>query len=256
MYFFSQHTPRGSLERMMRAVPRPTFRLGSGPGVQLPEKSGKPSCRDCVSYRRGEGCLLAACPYLADRLAAGAVSYAELVKSVFPLNKYSRLGGRLSRLTARVGGFRFRSEPHRSRMAQWLEWADPRASPQWLAAVYLLSARKALWMRVRTTMSRWSIRWDSTTLGSLDPQSYALYRAAKGIWNGGLDIHPLELEDPDLIHDDTLLLIANALLLVQYGRAVMTADRKSSTNRSKGPASFVEAGLFDAQILKQRRNSR
>ncbi len=244
MNFFAKNTPRGSLERMMRAVPRPTFRLGSGPGSQSPRGSGKPSCRDCSSYQAGTGCRLAACPHLAERLEAGAVSYAELVKSVSPVSKYGRLGGRLSRLAARVGGFRFRSEPHRSRMTQWLEWADPRASPRWLAAVYLLTAREALWVRVRSTLSRWNIRWDSITLGSLDPQSYALYRAAKGIWNDRLDIHPLELEDPDLIHDDTLLLIANALLLTRYGRAVMAADRKGSTNRPEGPTSLMETGLF------------
>ncbi len=230
MYFFPQHTPRGSLEHMMRAVPRPALRLDSGPGSQSPRGLGKPSCRDCSSYQARNGCLLPACPHLMDRLASGAVSYAELVKSVFPLNKYNRLGGRVFRLAASVGGFRFRSVLHRARTAQWLEWADPRASPRWPAAVYLFSARKSLWMRVRSTMFRWSIRWDSTTLGSLDPQSYALYRAAKGIWNGGLDIHPLELEDPDLIHDDTLLLIANALLLARYGRAILEVERTSGAS--------------------------
>ena len=215
MYFFAQDTPRGSLERMMRAVPRPPLRRGSGPGPQQAETTDKLSCPHCTSYQAGRGCRVSVCPHLAERLASGSLRYRELALSAFPLGKYSRLGRRLSRLAAKVGGFRFRSEPHQAR---WLNWTDARASPRWLAAVYLLTAREALWERVKGALPPGEVRWDRVNLGSLDPQSYALYKAAKGLWHGRLDITPLELEDPDLIHDDTLLLIANAVLLTRYGR--------------------------------------
>ena len=171
-----------------------------------------------TSYRVGQGCGLDACPYVVERLADGSLSYRELAVSAFRLGRYSRLSRRINRLAARVGGFCFRSEPHQAR---WTDQAEPRASPRWMAAVYLLSAREALWERVKSALSPRNIQWGSVTLGSLDPQSYALYKAAKGIWSGALDIHPLELEDPDLIHDDTLLLIVNGVLLARYGRAVL-----------------------------------
>ena len=54
-------------------------------------------------------------------------------------------------------------------------------------------------------------------LGDTGIQDYVLYRAAKGICSGMLGATSEELADPELVGDDTLLLILCAAVLVRAG---------------------------------------
>lgn len=59
----------------------------------------------------------------------------------------------------------------------------------------------------------------------MDCRYYVLYRAAKGICHGTLGAASEELADPELVSDDTLLLILCAAVIARYGPQVMQVGR-------------------------------
>lgn len=209
------------LERMMKSVPHfAPRRSGTMAACRARAAPEEIACQFCADYRAG-ACRLAVCPHLAERLALGVATYRELAAEAFRHKNHRGLIRRVERLAERAGGFRFCSDSHRRRLENWLTRAGIRAGPRWLAALYLLTARDALWQRTRHAVTPDQIHWQEVRLGPLDTQGYALYKAAKGLYEGELGIRPEELADRELVRADTLLLIVNAVLLVRYGRQVL-----------------------------------
>ena len=91
----------------------------------------------------------------------------------------------------------------------------------WLAAVYLLSAHAGLWQKTIAAVDRNQINFASIRLGDASVREYILYRVAKGIFSGALGATSAELADPELVNDDTLLLVLCAVLIARYGPDVM-----------------------------------
>ena len=72
--YFAQDTPQASLERMMMSVPG--FQRRGG-GISFSSFHYKPEdvdCQYCLHYRR-KSCQIPICPYIAERLASGALEY-------------------------------------------------------------------------------------------------------------------------------------------------------------------------------------
>ena len=91
----------------------------------------------------------------------------------------------------------------------------------WLAAVYLLSAHAGLWQKAIAAVEQDRIDFASIRLGDASVREYILYRVAKGIFSGALGATSAELADPELVNDDTLLLVLCAVLIARYGPDVM-----------------------------------
>ena len=91
----------------------------------------------------------------------------------------------------------------------------------WLAAVYLLSAHAGLWQKTIAAVTPGQIDFGSIRLGDASVREYVLYRVAKGIFSGALGATSAELADPELVNDDTLLLVLCAVLIARYGPDVM-----------------------------------
>ena len=80
--YFAQDTPQASLERMMMSVPG--FQRRGG-GISFSNFHYKPEdvdCQYCLHYRR-KSCQIPICPYIAERLASGALEYHDLVLSAW-----------------------------------------------------------------------------------------------------------------------------------------------------------------------------
>ena len=87
--------------------------------------------------------------------------------------------------------------------------------------MYLLSAHAGLWQKTIAAVERNQIDFASLRLGDASVREYILYRVAKGLCSNSLGASSEELADPELVSDDTLLLVLSAALIARYGPEVM-----------------------------------
>lgn len=86
-------------------------------------------------------------------------------------------------------------------------------TPNYAAAVFLLSADEELWEKVCKNILDTGIYFDRVRLGGVTLEQYILFHAAKDVYNGTKHIRLSELTDRDLIPDEILRLIVNAFVI-------------------------------------------
>lgn len=142
---FTKSTPLADLERQMRMVPNFTPRRSGTRILRSYRPTAKDvDCRYCLQYRH-RTCQSQTCPYLAERLEAGAVTLAELAAETVRAWQYIPLRQRAMLVMRRMDTFRFEGGLHVIRMMDVIEKSLDFADSKWLAAVYLLSAHTKLW---------------------------------------------------------------------------------------------------------------
>ena len=177
-------------------------------------------CRNCLQYRR-RSCRSLNCPYISERLEAGAVTMDELIVETVRPWKYLPLKQRAVGLACREERFHFEGQLHIMRMTEMTKTEVDYVNSRWLATVYLLSAHAGLWRKTLFVVRPDQIDFALVRLGESTVQEYVLYRAAKGLCSGTLGATSEELSDPELVSDGTLLLILSAAVLARYGPEVM-----------------------------------
>ena len=90
-------------------------------------------------------------------------------------------------------------------------------TPNYAAAVFLLSADEELWDKVCKNVLDTGIYFDRVRLGGVTLEQYILFHAAKDVYNGTKHIRLSELTDRDLILDEILRLIVNAFVIEKCG---------------------------------------
>lgn len=207
--YFVRGTPLAGLERMMMEVPNFAAR-SSGTAI-------------LCQYRR-RGCRSLTCLYLAERLQAGAVAMEEMVAELVRPWKHLRLKQRAVGIAGQVRAFYFEGQLHIARMLRMTQ-GDETVDSRWLAAVYLLSSHASLWQKTLAAVTPGRIAFERVRLDNTTVQDYVLYRVAKGLCSGMLGATSEELADPELVSDDTLLLILCAALIARYGPEVTNIGR-------------------------------
>ncbi len=222
---FAQGTPLADLERQMRMVPNFVPR-GHGRRVLCSYRptAADVDCRYCLQHQH-RSCQSRTCPYIAERLEAGAVTLAELAAETIRAWQYIPLKQRALSVIHRADMFRFEGRLHVIRMMDVMDKSQDQADSKWLAAVYLLSAHTELWTQTSKAIWRNQIDFSSVGLKDTDIQDYVLYRAARGIFHGTLGATSEELSDGSLVSSDTLLLVLCAALIARYGPQVMKIGR-------------------------------
>ena len=223
--YFVKGTPLAELERQMMMVPNFAPR-GSSSAVlcRYRPTAADVDCRNCLQYRR-RSCRSLSCPYLSERLAAGAVTMDELIVETVRPWKHLPLKQRAVGLACREERFHFEGQLHIMRMTEMTKTEVDYVNSRWLATVYLLSAHAGLWRKTLFAVRPDQIDFALVRLGESTVQEYVLYRAAKGLCSGTLGATSEELSDPELVSDGTLLLILNAAVLARYGPEVMNIGR-------------------------------
>lgn len=222
--YFSKGTPLAGLERMMMSVPGFQKR-GGGMMVLCRFHYTKEDvdCAYCRKYAR-HTCQASVCPYIPERLEAGAVGYRELVEECLRFINHKRLRKRIAALSTGQPLPLILDEAHRNRIAERSNADMASNCPQWLAAVYLLSSRLGVWRLVYPNVTSGAIDFSSISLRGIDPQDYPLYRAAKGLYSGKPLITAAELADEEQISDEALGIILNAMLIARYGKSIMAVE--------------------------------
>ena len=170
----------------------------------------------CRQSRRTLVCL-----HITEHLQTGALTMAELVAETVRPWKHPGLKQRAGGIAGRIRGFPFEDQLHAARMLRMTKGEEGLVNTHWLAAVYLFSAHAGLWQKTLMAVERNQIDFTSIRLGDVSVREYILYRAAKGLCSNKLGVSFEELADPELVNDDTLLLVLGAALIVRYGPEVM-----------------------------------
>ena len=223
--FFDRCSPMAEIERQMTMIPDFAPRgYGSTVLCRYRPSAADVDCRNCLQHRR-RGCRSLTCLYLSERLEAGTVTMEELIAETVRSWKHLPLKQRAISVACRNAGFHFDGQLHIMRMTEMMKGEDSTVNSRWLAAVYLLSAHASLWQKAIAAVRSDQIDFASVRLGDCTVQDYVLYRAAKGIFSGTLGATSEELADPELVSDDTLLLVVGAAIIARYGPEVMRIGR-------------------------------
>ena len=219
--YFVRDTPLAGLEREIMLPPNFTPR-GSSSAILCGYTPHKVSmdCRSCLDHRRQSNRTLV-CLHITERLQAGAVTIVELATETVRPWKHLRLKQRAVGIAGQIRGFHFEDQLHIARMLKMTKNEECLVNSHWLAAVYLLSAHAGLWQKAIAAVTPGQIDFSSIRLGDASVREYILYRVAKGIFSGALGATSAELADPELVSDDTLLLVLSAALIARYGPEVM-----------------------------------
>ena len=178
------------------------------------------ACGLCTEYRRRHGCTAFPCPWLAERIEAGAVGYEEALLESFPHD--ALLLARLQALVQIFPGSLWSGEDHRRRMEELkaqLGYRKHRDTPAYCAVMYLLTANRDLYARTANCFCRHGLEFDYAFLRGVSPHNYTLFSAARDIYTGAGGLSLNDLACRDVVDTPAFSLIINALLIARYGSA-------------------------------------
>ena len=179
-------------------------------------------CKLCTRYVKGTGCIEKSCPWIAERIEAGVVGYAEAVRDAFP--KDSQLNIRLREAVQSFSGSFYLDEPHRERMERAkgrIGFRRKLDTPAYYAALYLLTSSEDLYRRASNCFCRGSLELEYATTPGITTHDYTLLSAAKDIYSEKPGVMLTDLANRCIVDALAFGLIVNALLIARYGPAVL-----------------------------------
>ena len=185
-------------------------------------------CKFCTEYRgKKRGCSHTVCPWLAERIEAGAVGYEEALLESFSHDP--KLEAKLHTAVRLFHGSLWLDEAHRQRMEalKAREGFDHRRdTPAYFAAMYLLTSDRDTAQRTANCFYRDGIMFSYATTKGISPHSYTLLGAARDIYANGDNIALNDLTSGEIIDTEAFCLIVNALLIARYGCAALEIQKK------------------------------
>lgn len=176
-------------------------------------------CRYCLEYAHRRCTAQGGCPYIAERIEAAAIGYGEAVQAAFQ-RPSAILRWRLRHLTEHFGDSLWENENHAKRferMRAEMGTRKKRDTPQFFAALYLLTANEDIWRRCYNCFSTAGIETGYARMTGISIRNYALVQAAKSIYLGTDHFLLSDLEDNDAVDAEAFRLIVNAILIARYG---------------------------------------
>ena len=163
------------------------------------------------------------CPWLAERIEAGVVSYAAAVRELFGALHVPELRWRLEWLIKGYNGSFWLNAEHEFntrlllRSVGYEAWRNPR----FFAVLYLFGSNRALLKRVWNACLPGGFEPSYMVMRGVSAHDYTLIQAAKAITGctSGLELE--DLADAEIVDDVAFRLIVNAMLIVNYGADVL-----------------------------------
>ena len=180
-------------------------------------------CKFCTEFNKKQGgCTRKICPWLAERIEAGAVGYGEALLDSFPHDP--NLEARLRTAVRLFHGSLWLNEGHRQRMEALKAregYRRRRDTPAYFAAMYLLTADRDTAKRTENCFCRDGIMFGYATTKGISPHGYTLLSAARDIYANGDGVALADLANGEVIDTEAFCLIVNALLIARYGSAAL-----------------------------------
>ncbi len=180
------------------------------------------ACEYCVEWRHRR-CQAVGCPWLAERIEAGVVSYAAAVRGLFGALHVPELRWRLEWLIKSYNGsFRLNTEHEYNtrlllRSVGYQAWRNPR----FFAVLYLFGSNRGLMKRAWNACMPQGFEPLYMVMRGVSAHDYTLIQAAKALVCGGLGLTLYDLADREVVDDVAFRLIVNALLIANYGTDVL-----------------------------------
>lgn len=175
-------------------------------------------CGTCADTCELRLCPNAICPHIDQRMELGLVTYRETVLSIIP--NTPRLLPRLEKIIQSYSGSLWLSAEHKNRMDclnYELGYVRKRNNNNYYAAMYLLTSNLPLHTRTEYCYSYQGINFRSVNTKGISTRNYPLFQTARRLYSGEAKIKYLDLTNPEMVDDELLALIVNALLIVRFG---------------------------------------
>lgn len=190
-------------------------------------------CKLCTEFRGRKKCPHKICPYITERIEAGAVTYQEAVNAM--VHPGCQMIRRLPKLMLTYSDSFWMDDRHKSRMEFFntrMGYSPSRNTPAYYAAMYLLTANETLYWRMANCFCHDGIDFQYAILRGISTYNYALYRAALALTTDHQGVTVSELDDTELIEDEVFRLIINAMLIARYGLIAMKLTKEGDANGS------------------------
>lgn len=180
------------------------------------------ACEYCVNSRRRR-CRITGCPWLAERIEAGVVSYASAVRELFGGVEDEAFIQRLGLLVLHFRGSFWLNREHEFntrlllRSVGYGAWRNPR----FFAVLYLFGSNGLLMKRAWNACMPLGFEPMFLVMRDVSEHDYTLIQAAKALMCGGLGLTLYDLADREVVDDKAFTLIINALLIANYGPDVL-----------------------------------
>ena len=180
------------------------------------------ACEYCVNSRRRR-CRIAGCPWLAERIEAGVVSYASAVRELFWRVKNEAFIQRLGSFVLHFRSSLWLSREHELNTRLLLKSVGYQAwrNPRFFAALYLFGSNRALMKRAWNACMPQGFEPLFMVMRGVSEHDYTLIQAAKALTCGGLGLTLYDLADAEIVDDEEFRLIIHALLIANYGPDVL-----------------------------------
>ena len=189
------------------------------------------SCTLCTEYSQKEGCTADVCPWLSERIAAGAAGYQEAIMEMLP--RSAHMDTRLRTAVRRFTGSLFLTPAHRQRMKQARVQQGirrKRDTPAYFAALFLLTANEELYERTASCFCKHHIEFSRAVLRNISPHNFTLFSAARDIYCDSSGLTVSDLANSEVVDTLAFSLIVNAMLIARYGcTALKITDREGKT---------------------------
>ena len=180
------------------------------------------ACEYCVEWRHRR-CQANGCPWLAEQIEAGVVSYASAVRELFGGVADEAFIARLGLLVLNFRGSFWLNREHEYntrlllRSVGYQAWRNPR----FFAALYLFGSNSLLMKRAWNACMPHGFEPLYMVMRGVSAHDYTLIQAAKALMCGGLGLTLYDLADREVVDDKAFTLIINALLIANYGPDVL-----------------------------------
>ena len=180
------------------------------------------ACEYCVEWRHRR-CQANGCPWLAEQIEAGVVSYASAVRELFGGVADEAFIARLGLLVLNFRGSFWLNREHEYntrlllRSVGYQAWRNPR----FFAVLYLFGSNSLLMKRAWNACMPHGFEPLYMVMRGVSAHDYTLIQAAKALMCGGLGLTLYDLADREVVDDKAFTLIINALLIANYGPDVL-----------------------------------
>lgn len=220
---FSTNPHDIAIERMMTGVPNFPPR---GHGLYVFNRfrytAKDCDCRLCPHYDRKKKCKLSKCECIEERIEAVAVGYAEFMKHALAPVTHRIFQSRLTEYIKESEDhpMLYRGNAHKEMFNAAIERCL-NSDNAMLSALYLLTADKHLWSKVRRSVSSSAIDFHSVRLGDVSPDAYTLYMTARDLYEGTKHITVSDIADRDIVSHKMFGILVNAMTIRRYGMKAM-----------------------------------
>ena len=180
------------------------------------------ACEYCAEWKHRR-CQAIACPWLAERIGAGVVSYAAAVRELFGALHVPELRWRLEWLIKSYNGSFWLNTEHEYntrlllRSVGYQAWRNPR----FFAVLYLFGSNRGLMKRAWNACLPDGFEPMFMVMRGVSEHDYTLIQAAKAITGCGSGLELEDLADVEVVDDEAFRLIVNAMLIANYGSDVL-----------------------------------